>query len=423
MPDRTRALHTGHRARMREKFINYGRDIFHTHELLEMLLFYAVPQRNTNDTAKLLLERFGTLDGVFSAAAEELAEVNGVGDKVSQIIGTVGKISLSKAKSELAECEKSTTAGKFFAEIFKNDKTACTAIILLGNKMSLLEYKTFNEEAFMAGIGTETFVDAVISSRASAAVVACRKDCRIFQNFEEISKSGKLSAALSGVGALLLECYSVSDTESEVMQNGPDVKFSLPDITREDEKQRIFELLFPISKEAVSLTEKLLKYFPSFANLADTDIGKINKITGETTTSLYIKLVSALVSRRYTDAFRFGKKYTYEEIGEYLKALFFGLSDEAVYVISLDCGGKIISCDKAGEGSVNATAITSRRILEICKKHSAKSVIIAHNHPGGKALASEEDISAGNFLSEVLTSAGITLSCQYIVSGIDFIRI
>ncbi len=76
MPDNT---HSGHRARLRERFEKEGLDGFQPHEVLELLLFYAVPRRDTNELAHRLLERFGSLDKVFDAGIDSLIAVDGIG--------------------------------------------------------------------------------------------------------------------------------------------------------------------------------------------------------------------------------------------------------------------------------------------------------------------------------------------------------
>ena len=67
--------HNGHRARMRERFRTEGLDGFAPHEVLELILFYAIPQRNVNPLAHKLLEVFGSLHAVLDAPAEDLAKV------------------------------------------------------------------------------------------------------------------------------------------------------------------------------------------------------------------------------------------------------------------------------------------------------------------------------------------------------------
>ena len=64
--------HSGHRARKRRQFRDHGIDAFADHEVLELLLYYAVPRRDTNPIAHALMDRFGSLNAVLSAPAEEL---------------------------------------------------------------------------------------------------------------------------------------------------------------------------------------------------------------------------------------------------------------------------------------------------------------------------------------------------------------
>ena len=56
-----------------------GLERFEPHNVLELLLFYSVPRRDTNVLAHRLLEHFGSLVGVLSAAPEQLAQVEGIG--------------------------------------------------------------------------------------------------------------------------------------------------------------------------------------------------------------------------------------------------------------------------------------------------------------------------------------------------------
>lgn len=84
--------HAGHRQRMRERFEKNGLNGFSEHEMLEMLLFYAIPQRNTNPLGHQLLNRFGSLHGVMDATLEELCEVDGIGRHAATLIVLVSKL-------------------------------------------------------------------------------------------------------------------------------------------------------------------------------------------------------------------------------------------------------------------------------------------------------------------------------------------
>ena len=67
-----KADHSGHRARMKKKLMEQGIDMFAPHEVLELLLYYAIPRKNTNDIAKNLIDRFGSLSSVLDANVDML---------------------------------------------------------------------------------------------------------------------------------------------------------------------------------------------------------------------------------------------------------------------------------------------------------------------------------------------------------------
>ena len=81
--------HEGHRHRLRRRFIENGLDSFDDHNVLELLLFYAMPRRDTNVIAHRLLNAFGSLPGVFDATPAALMSVEGVGESAAVLIHLV----------------------------------------------------------------------------------------------------------------------------------------------------------------------------------------------------------------------------------------------------------------------------------------------------------------------------------------------
>ena len=79
-------VHDGHRERLRKSYLEHGLQSMNDINALELLLFYAIPRRDTNELAHRLLERFGSLDGVFSAPFEDLCEVDGIGETAASLI-------------------------------------------------------------------------------------------------------------------------------------------------------------------------------------------------------------------------------------------------------------------------------------------------------------------------------------------------
>ena len=86
-------VHDGHRERLRNKFLE-AKDSFEDHELLELLLFYSIPRANTNEIAHDLLDRFGSLQGVFNADVPALMQVEHLGEKSAIFLKTVSEILL-----------------------------------------------------------------------------------------------------------------------------------------------------------------------------------------------------------------------------------------------------------------------------------------------------------------------------------------
>ncbi len=81
--------HDGHRDRLREKL---DKGALQDHEYLELLLYTAIPRRNTNDIAHRLLSEFGSVTGVFSADYSDLMRVKGVGASVATFLSSLGKL-------------------------------------------------------------------------------------------------------------------------------------------------------------------------------------------------------------------------------------------------------------------------------------------------------------------------------------------
>lgn len=73
------SLHYKHRMRMKECFRKFGFDGFMPHNILELLLFYVIPRKDTNETAHMLLNEFGSIAAVLDAPIEALMRVEGIG--------------------------------------------------------------------------------------------------------------------------------------------------------------------------------------------------------------------------------------------------------------------------------------------------------------------------------------------------------
>jgi DNA repair protein RadC len=95
-------LYIGHRQRLRDRFRQAGGDALPDYELLELVLFRAIPRRDTKDLAKRLLARFGSFAEVASAPDARLKEVSGVGEAVITEIRLIRAAALRMMRSEIS---------------------------------------------------------------------------------------------------------------------------------------------------------------------------------------------------------------------------------------------------------------------------------------------------------------------------------
>ncbi len=94
---------SGHRERLRDRFRKGGSDALPDYELLELILFRALPRRDTKPLAKSLIERFGSFAEVISANPERLKEIKGIGENVVTEIKLVHAAALRLSQGEIMQ--------------------------------------------------------------------------------------------------------------------------------------------------------------------------------------------------------------------------------------------------------------------------------------------------------------------------------
>ncbi len=92
---------SGHRQRLKQRFMENGKAALADYELLEMLLFYSHAQRDTKPIAKELIKEFGNLSGVFGATPEKLKTVDGVGERTIQLLKLVEALAQHVGQSKI----------------------------------------------------------------------------------------------------------------------------------------------------------------------------------------------------------------------------------------------------------------------------------------------------------------------------------
>lgn len=167
--------HTGHRQRVIKKFMEHGLDSFAEHEVLELILFFAIPRADTNAIAHRIIDEFGSLQNVFDASAEDLTQIEGVGNNCATLISLFRAVSEYKNKLYKKNIVLPDVAdyGVFCKEYFA-DHVDESAIMLAFDsyhrlkKVAVISTGTFKETALYA----EKIMKIALTLRAPIVVIA-----------------------------------------------------------------------------------------------------------------------------------------------------------------------------------------------------------------------------------------------------------
>ena len=142
-------FHSGHRERLLEKFNNSPNSL-NDHELLEAILFMAIPRKDTNNLAHKLIRVFGSLSAVFLATPNELCMVDGVGKSIATKISLIGKTyeRISKNNNNKIKILCKEDVVKYVVSEFFNLKTECSRVYLLNARYAVLNVLSYNNDQF-----------------------------------------------------------------------------------------------------------------------------------------------------------------------------------------------------------------------------------------------------------------------------------
>lgn len=185
-------------------------------------------------------------------------------------------------------------------------------------------------------------------------------------------------------------------------------------------------LFFALPRQDTNpVAHRLLEQFGSLSGVLEASPAALAQVPGMGQHAATLLTLTTSMARRYMVSRQEARPIltSVSQCGDYLVPRFFGLRDETVYLLCLDAKCKVISCQMMGHGSVNSAGVPIRRIVESALTANATSVVLAHNHPSGIALPSEEDVAATQRLASALDGVGILLADHIIVADEDFVSL
>lgn len=167
----------GHRRRLRERFAKSGLAGFHDHEILELLLTYAIPRRDVKTIAKDLLSEFGNnIASVFDAPAEALQRVEGIGENAAVLIGLMPRLFDSYQSSRWVRHEtfaSTESAVSYLRALLGTQRNEVFCVLALDSKNRLIAVESVQKGSVnRTAVFPRQVVEASLKHRATAVILA-----------------------------------------------------------------------------------------------------------------------------------------------------------------------------------------------------------------------------------------------------------
>ena len=207
MPDNM--IHKDHRQRMRKRFLENGAGAFADHELLELLLHYAIPRVNVNPLAHQLIKEFGSLAGVFEAAPEDLKKTKGVGESAALLMHLMPSMSqryqLSKTKGQ--QYTSTSELGEFLVKYYADKPYESVTAVLLDNNCRIIRLHEIGRGSACASqISERELLRAVLQYNAANVVLAHNHPRGVCQpSRADITSTARLRELLKHVEVSLVD--------------------------------------------------------------------------------------------------------------------------------------------------------------------------------------------------------------------------
>lgn len=208
----------GHRKRVKDRFHNEGLDSFEEVHVLELLLFYAIPQRDTKPVARALLDRFGSLPLVLEAPVEELMKVPGIGENVAIFLNLVmatGRYYALRKADRPVILDSTDKYGQFLVDYFMGIRKETVYVLCLDAKCKVLCCQKVGEgDVNSANVPLRRVVEIALGVSATTVILAHNHPSGVaVPSLEDCQTTKRVAAALGAMDIILADHIVVAEDD------------------------------------------------------------------------------------------------------------------------------------------------------------------------------------------------------------------
>lgn len=211
-------IHNGHRKRMKERAVCEGVDSLEPHNILELLLFFAIPRVDTNVLAHTLINSFGSLSEVFDAPYEELVKLPHITENAAALIKLIPEFSrayLTDKHADVRVFDTPEKIGEYFVSRFVGYTNEVVFLMLLDSSLQLISCDMISKGSVIASsVNVRMIIDKVVRHNACAVVLAHNHPRGLaMPSADDLTVTGKIKLALKAVDVRFVDHVIVAQND------------------------------------------------------------------------------------------------------------------------------------------------------------------------------------------------------------------
>lgn len=212
-------MHENHRDRLRQRFLEEGLDSFEPHQALELLLFYAIPRRDTNELAHRLIEHFGSVSQVLDAHPDDLSAFEGMGKNSAVLLAVMKplwRLYRQDSSRHRLSLDNYRAASSYAVDLFAGRVNEAFYLLCLDPNCHLIREVLLHEGTVNeVSVHPRTVVETAIRNNASQVIFSHNHPKGMLDpSSNDIAYTRHLSLALSAIGIQIIDHIIVSGEET-----------------------------------------------------------------------------------------------------------------------------------------------------------------------------------------------------------------